>query len=121
MPPSITYGLNFPFDLNKLHNSENVIYNMMAQSHNVPIGAYIFEYGRTITVSGSCYPDFKASQLGGKDCARIGQEGLCDAAFHMSLYWGEQRDDGSWVTFLHCPECGCTKTSFPNFYNLAKA
>ena len=93
----------------------------MGQSHNVPLGAYIWEYGRTITVSGSCDPDFKASQLRDADCAYIGREGLCNASFSRSLYWGEQKDDGSWVTFLHCPECGCTTTDFPNFYALAKA
>ena len=94
---------------------------MINQSHNVALGAYIWEHGRTITVSGSCYPDFKASQLRNMDCATIAQKGVCDASFSRSLYWGEQKDDGSWVTFLHCPECGCTTTSFPNFYELAEA
>ena len=93
----------------------------MSQAHNVPMGAYILEHGRTITVRGSCYPDFKASALGGWDCARIAQSGGCAASFPMALRWGEQKDDGSWVTFLHCPECGCTTTDFPNFYELAEA
>ena len=63
----------------------------------------------------------EASMLGGMDCATFHKEGACDASFHMSLRWGEQKDDGSWVTFLHCPECGCTPTSFPNFKDLAAA
>ena len=115
----ITNGLNFQFDLNTLPNSHKIIYGVY---YNLPLGGYMMEHGKTITVSGSCYPDFVSSGFsGGWDCARIAQSGLCDAAFHYSLRYAEQKDDGSWVTLLHCPECGCTTTGSPNFYDLAKA
>ena len=126
--PPITYGSNFPFDLNTLDDSDRVIHMMVTQSAGLAIGAHVKEHGTTITVHGSCDPDFKASAFFGNDCAGIAKFGLCDAnstnsypRFHVPLRWAEQKDDGSWSTFLHCPECGCTTTDFPNFYELAKA
>ena len=89
--------------------------------YGILMGAYLTEHGSTITVSGSCYPDYKASMIGDMDCATLHKKGACDASFHMSLRWAEQKDDGSWVTFLHCPECSCSTTGFPNFKDLAAA
>ena len=121
--PPTTYtttpSLNFPFDVNTVA-SVNDFLSLLIDNPGLPIGAYAAEHGSRIWVSGYCYPDYKASIWGGQDCASLAEQGVCDAPFANAIVSAEQIENGSWVTFLHCPECGCSRSSFPDFYGLAK-
>ena len=123
--PPITYtttpSLNFPFDLNTVAtNFSNDFVSILINNPGLPIGAYTAEHGSRITISGYCYPDYKASIWGDQDCATLAEQGMCDGSFHLSIVSAEQIENGSWVTYLHCPECGCSRSSFPYFYGLAE-
>ena len=121
--PPTTYtttpSLNFPFDLNTITTINNYLPAIVSRP-GLPIGAFAAEHGSTITISGYCYPDYVASIWGGLNCADVSERGMCDAPFHLSISSAEQIENGSWVIYLHCPECGCSRTGFPNFYGLAK-
>ena len=83
----------------------------------IPIGKYVAEYGSTITISGSCYPEYDSTVFG-YDCRNITEIGLCNDPMNQQIFGAEQIEDGSWVTASHCPGCGCETFGVPNFYEL---
>ena len=113
---------SYQFDLNAVVSINNFVQMLLDVSTGpwaLPIGAYVAEYGSTITVSGSCHPNYRASIWEDANCADIKKYGMCEEPIHLPIVSAQQIEDGSWATYLHCPECGCTTTDVPNLNDIA--
>ena len=116
-PTSEPMSSSYTFDLNLIDYFVED-YGQMNDAR-FPITEFMANEGETVRISGSCYPEYNF-QIDVQDfgCAQFAKLGCRSFDLYTAIFYAVPKDDGTWVTFRHCPECGCQEPGPENFHQV---